>query len=262
MKLYLDPGHGGTDPGAIGNGLQEKNITLEISLRIRDLLISRYNNVQVQLSRTGDTTKSLAQRTSEANTWGADYFLSIHCNAFDGSANGYEDFIHSSLSDTSQTARYRDLIHPEVTRRNNLRNRGKKKADFHVLRESSMPAMLSENGFIDNSGDASLMKQPSWLQSVAQGHVEGLARAFNLEVKAAGGQLYKVIAGAFTSRSNAEERLKFLSEKQIDAFIDTTNLSGDIWYRVQAGAFSERTGAEAHLQTVLDTGIDAFIFTQ
>ncbi len=180
FKLYLDPGHGGTDPGAVGNGLKEKDLNLDIALRIRDILINNYSDISVKMSRTTDTFITLAQRTKEANTWKADYFLSIHINAFNGAAFGYEDYIHSSLSNTSLTAQYRDILHEEITNVNELYDRGKKKANFHVLRETKMPAMLTENGFIDNVNDAAKMNDPNWRQKVAQGHVNGLVRAFKL----------------------------------------------------------------------------------
>ena len=169
MKLYLDPGHGGTDSGASGNGLLEKDITLDIALKINSILNNDYENIEVKMSRTSDSTKSLSQRTNEANAWGANYYLSIHINA--GGGTGYEDYIYSGISDTSTTASYQTIIHAEVLKTNQLRDRGKKKANFHVLRESKMPALLSENGFIDNSQDAALMKQASWRQNVAEGAV-------------------------------------------------------------------------------------------
>ncbi|MFD2629796.1 N-acetylmuramoyl-L-alanine amidase [Oceanobacillus kapialis] len=269
MKIYVDPGHGGSDPGAQGNGLSEKNITLDISQRIRSILINNYRNVNVRLSRDGDITKSLQQRTNEANAWGADYFLSIHCNAFNGNARGYEDFIHSNLSDSSQTARYRNVLHTEITKVNQLRNRGKKKANFHVLRESNMSAILTENGFIDNQSDAALMRNASWRQKVAQGHVNGLAKAFNLQLKEDhdggndSGQLFKVIAGSFKSKANAEQRVEELESKGISSFLDSLSLSGEIWFRVQAGAFSERDNAEEQLIRVRNAGIrDAYIISE
>jgi N-acetylmuramoyl-L-alanine amidase len=264
MKLYLDPGHGGSDNGASGNGLLEKEVNLDIALRIRNTLLNSYDNVEVRMSRTGDTTKSLSQRTDEANAWGADYFLSIHCNAFNGSAQGYEDYIHSNLSDSSLTARYQDLLHTEITKLNQLTNRGQKKENFHVLRESNMPALLTENGFIDNFHDANLMKQASWRQAVAQGHVNGIALAFNLPPKQGDTDLlYKVIAGSFQTRDNAEERVAYLSSKGIDSFIGTVVISGTTWYRVQAGAFSSRENAEERLQQVKNAGIsDAYIVTE
>jgi len=265
MRLYLDPGHGGSDSGAQGNGLMEKNITLDIALKIRSILTSQYEDVQVKMSRTEDTTKSLNQRTNEANAWGAHFYLSIHCNAFNGSARGYEDYIHSSLSDSSTTAKYQDIIHAEVLKVNQLQDRGKKRANFYVLRESVMPALLTENGFIDHAQDAELMKQSSWRQNVAQGHVNGLAKAFNLKRKqqVVPGTVYKVIAGSFRSRENADERVTFLRSKGIESFVYTVSISGTTWYRVQAGAFSSRENAEKRLEEIKNAGIpDAYIITE
>ncbi|TCP21917.1 N-acetylmuramoyl-L-alanine amidase [Scopulibacillus darangshiensis] len=263
FKLYLDPGHGGNDPGASGHGLEEKDITLDIALRIRRLL-NGYENVSVKMSRTDDNFISLDQRTNEANDWDADYFLSIHCNAFNGSAHGYEDYIHDSLSDASITKRYQEIIHHEVNDLNRLTDRGQKKADFHVLRESIMPALLTENGFIDNAGDAAKMKDPSWRQKVAEGHVNGLMKAFKLKPKIApinNQTLYKVIAGAFKNKDNAEHRVNYLDVIEIKAFVDPTYISGELWYRVQAGAFEKKDNAEDQVKRLKKHGIKAFIIT-
>ncbi|WHY76989.1 N-acetylmuramoyl-L-alanine amidase [Neobacillus sp. WH10] len=269
MKLYLDPGHGGSDPGAQGNGLNEKDLTLDIALKIRFILTNSYENIEVMMSRTTDVSKSLSQRTNEANNWGADYYLAIHINAADGSAQGYEDYIYSKLSDSSTTAIYQGIIHGEVIKMNQLKDRGRKKANFHVLRESAMPAFLSENGFIDNTHDAALLKQASWRQNVAQGHANGIAIAFNLKSKPpvptdpGTGTLYKVIAGSFQSRENADERVAYLQSKRIDAFVNPTTISGKTWYRVQAGAYSNRANAEKRLEEVKKAGIaDPFLVAE
>ncbi len=103
-KIYLDPGHGGTDPGAQGNGLQEKNVTLAIALKVRDILNRDYEGHTIRMSRSSDVTVSLPQRTNDANSWGADYFVSIHINA--GGGTGYEDFIYNG-SVSSQDISYR-----------------------------------------------------------------------------------------------------------------------------------------------------------
>ncbi|QCJ41002.1 N-acetylmuramoyl-L-alanine amidase [Bacillus sp. S3] len=264
MKLYLDPGHGGTDPGASANGLTEKEITLDIALKINSILHNNYENIEIKMSRTSDTTKSLSQRTNEANVWGANYYLAIHINA--GGATGYEDYIYSGLSDTSTTANIQKIIHAEVVKTNQLRDRGKKKANFHVLRESTMPALLSENGFIDNAQDAKLMKQASWRQVVAQAHVNGIAKAFNLKQKSSGsvpGSLYKVIAGSFKSKQNADDCVTILKTKGIESFIVSTMISGAIWYRVQVGAFENRENAEKSLIRLQNAGFtDAFIVSE
>lgn len=263
MKFYLDPGHGGSDPGAQGNGMLEKDIVLDIAQRIRTILTTGYENAEVRMSRTADTTKSLNQRTTEANAWGADYYLSIHCNAFNGSARGYEDYIYSGLSDSSATARYRDIVHEEMMEVNQLPDRGKKKANFHVLRETIMSALLTENGFIDNELDARLISDPSWRQRIAQAHVNGLERAFDLQRKQSNDTLYKVIAGSFQSRENAEQRSADLQSQGLESFIVPFSASGVQWYRVQAGAFSSRENAERQLEQVRNAGVeDAFIITE
>lgn len=268
MKLYLDPGHGGSDPGAQGHGLNEKDITLDIALKLRDILLNEYQNVEIRMSRTGDTTKSLRQRTQEANAFGADFYLSIHINSAGSSAQGYEDYIYPGAS--SESKRVRDIIHAEVMKVNELRDRGKKQANFHVLRETKMPAVLTENGFISNAHDAALMKQSSWRQKVARGHANALAIAFGLKRKTVTtpvptpapkpGTLYKVMAGSFKARKNADEQVTQLRAKGFDAFVVTTTISGTTWYRVQVGAFSSRENADKHLTLVKKAGFtDSFI---
>lgn len=181
VKIFVDPGHGGTDSGAVGNGIQEKNITLQLASAIESILINEYSNAEVRMSRTGDETVTLNQRTNMANAWGADFYLSIHINS--GGGRGYEDFIHSNSSSASRTAQIQRIIHLEVIKKIDMVDRGSKKADFHVLRESNMDAVLTENGFIDNVEDATKMKNPSWINSVARAHAVGLEKAFNLQRK-------------------------------------------------------------------------------
>jgi N-acetylmuramoyl-L-alanine amidase len=267
MKLYLDPGHGGRDPGAKGNGLSEKDITLDIALRLRDILLNDYEKVEVKLSRTSDVTKSLRARSSEANAWGADFYLSIHMNAADRSACGYEDYIYSGLSNSSKAAKYQKIIHDEIIKMNRLKDRGLKKANFHVLRETTMPTLLTENGFISNCQDAALMKQPAWRQNVAQGHANGLAIAFQLQRKTSPvptipilGTSYKIIAGSFRSLNNAKSRVADLQAKGFEALVETVNISGDTWYRAQAGVYSNRKNAEQQMANLKKSGFkDVFI---
>lgn len=179
-KIFIDPGHGGSDPGAVANGLREKDLTLKIAKHIQDYL--KGYNCSVKMSRTNDKTLSLSQRTNDANRWGADYFLSVHINA--GGGTGYEDYIYNKLSNTSKTAKIRDTVHGEISKtlkKYGITNRGKKKANFHVLRESRMPAMLSENLFIDTTNDANLLKNNAFLKDIGQAHAKGIVKAFNLK---------------------------------------------------------------------------------
>jgi N-acetylmuramoyl-L-alanine amidase len=280
MKLYLDPGHGGEDPGAQGNGLDEKDITLAIALNIRKIILADYENVEVKMSRTSDTTKSLAQRSSAANDWDADFFLSIHINSAESSsAQGYEDYIYTGVPNSSKTAKYQDTIHAEVMKVNKLKDRGQKRAGFHVIRATNMPAILTENGFISNKQDAALMKNSSWLKDVAQGHVNGIAKAFGLKRKpqketpkatttpktteSTTKTVYTVYAGSYKSKENAKDRVAELKKDKIKSSVVSTKISGATWYRVKISTYTTNANAEKRLKAIEKAGYkDAFIIKE
>lgn len=215
VKIFIDPGHGGVDPGASGNGLLEKDVTLKIAQAVRDNL-QRYKGVTVKMSRTTDKTVSLTERTNLANQWGADFFLSIHINA--GKGTGFESYIHSSLAASSPTAKRRSSLHNAVLKTNRLQDRGKKSANFHVLRETKMSAVLTENGFIDTKADADLLKSQTYLQQIAKGHADGIATIYSLKKQATPpsnsgkGTFYRVVCGSYKEKSNAENRMKELQQ--------------------------------------------------
>jgi N-acetylmuramoyl-L-alanine amidase len=181
VKIFIDPGHEGVteglDPGAVGNGLKEADLTLDIAKRMRDKL-STYNNVQVKLSREGNKKLTLSQRAKMANDWGADIFISIHINA--GGGVGFESFIYNG-NVSEATRANQNVIHQEIVKTTGWRDRGKKRANFAVLRQTKMPALLTENGFIDNKTDANKLKQNAFIDKIAQGHVNGIVKVFNLK---------------------------------------------------------------------------------
>lgn len=176
VKIFLDPGHGGQDPGAISNGLKEKDLVLDIAKRAQKKL-KQYAGVEIKLSRTSDKFLSLSERAKLANNWGADYFLSLHTNA--GGGKGYEDFIYNRTVSNATVAN-QNIMNIEVVKETNFDNRGKKKANFAVLRLTNMPAILTENGFIDNAADAKNLKSSSFRDKIAQGHVNAIVKAFGL----------------------------------------------------------------------------------
>lgn len=184
-KVMIDPGHGGADPGAVASGfsLREKDLTLFISKHIDYYLTTNYE-VQTKMTREKDQTLNLKQRTDMANKWGADFLVSVHVNA--GGGTGYEDFIYINLSDSSKTAKYRDIVHAEIKKvldKYKIRDRGKKKANLHMLRESKMSAILTENLFIDNPEDQKLLKNETFLKQMAEAHAIGIAKALGLKQK-------------------------------------------------------------------------------
>src|SRR5436190_9151165 len=106
--VVIDPGHGGHDPGAEGNGLSEAKLTLAISKHIRRRL-ERDFVVDVKLTRTDDTFVGLSERAAFANNLGADYFVSVHINS--GGGTGYESYVHTSVPAGSESARRRTKLH-------------------------------------------------------------------------------------------------------------------------------------------------------
>lgn len=184
-KIFIDPGHGGSDAGASGYGLNEKDVTLEIALKLRDILNVEYTGHSIKMSRTTDDTVSLDERTDMANQWGADYLLSIHINA--GKGTGFESYIHNgSYNGKEKTGKLRGKIHKKIVGETNFSDRGEKEDNLHMLRESDMQACLTENGFIDRKGDANKLKSDSFLNKVAQGHAKGLAKALDLKQEDSG----------------------------------------------------------------------------
>lgn len=173
----IDPGHGGHDPGAVANGLQEKDLTLTLALRIGELLMSR--GAEVHFTRATDVFVELSERARMANVAGVDYFLSIHINA--GGGSGFESYTYPRTS--GETERIRSVIHDHVAAvfaSAGLPDRGRKQANLAVLRETQMPAVLLEYGFVDSQTDAALLRDPNWLEQLAQATATGVAEAFGL----------------------------------------------------------------------------------
>src|SRR5690625_3067408 len=157
--IVLDAGHGGTDPGASGHGIKEKDLTLNRVLAIKNKLESEYEGVKIILTRSGDTYPTLTQRTNIANNAGADLFVSDHKNSHNGSARGFETFVYTGASKASRS--YQNVIHKEVYERikkHGIPDRGQKSQNFAVLRQTKMPAVLLEEAFIDNKTDNDLMR--------------------------------------------------------------------------------------------------------
>jgi N-acetylmuramoyl-L-alanine amidase len=230
VKIYLDAGHGGKDSGAVGNGIYEKNINLDLVNRI-EAKLKEYGNVQVLQTRTTDVFLELTERTDKANAWGADCFLSIHCNSAGAvtTAKGYESHIFNGPLD-SKTVAFQNTIHTEVVRAiaGNTPDRGKKRSNFHVLRESHMTALLGENLFVTNISDAALLKTTTFLERLAQGYVTGLEKFFGLVKETRpptvidspeASPLYQVISGTYADRDNAEAQVKKLTADGYSSFI-------------------------------------------
>lgn len=184
MKLVIDPGHGGSDSGAVGNGLQEKQVVLQIARRVRDILSAGYV-VDILMTRDSDIFIPLSERARMANSFGANYFFSVHINS--GGGSGYEDYIYIGVSGTSTAAKKQRQVHAAVVpvlQKYGLKDRGTKQADYAVLRETSMDAILTEAAFIDTTSDAGLLKNPQFIEDISQAYANGIAAVMGLQAKA------------------------------------------------------------------------------
>jgi N-acetylmuramoyl-L-alanine amidase len=184
MRVFIDIGHGGNNPGAEGNGLREEDVTQKIGRHLAAAL-SLYQNVETKVGPRpiGTTSRSRLQpRTDAANAWNADYLVSIHINA--GGGSGYETHIQENAP--HRTYKIAEDIYLEVARlfrSHGLADRGIKRSNLHMTRESRMPASLLEFGFIDNSMDASLLANLAFLQQCGEAVARGIAHAFSLRLR-------------------------------------------------------------------------------
>lgn len=150
--FIIDPGHGGSDPGAMLGTREEADDVLRLSLRVAQLIIA--SGETCALTRNDDSTHSLAQKTEIANSGDFDYFVSIHRNASGVGGVGIESYYYSGVSATSTGAKLCTSIHNSMVATGVwTKNRGVKTASFYVIKNTSMPATLLEVGFIDTETD-------------------------------------------------------------------------------------------------------------
>jgi len=147
--FIIDPGHGGSDPGACALGRQEAADVLDLSIRVAKLIDG--SGSTCSLTRVTDITQSLATKVSIANSGSFTYFLSIHRNA--GGGKGVETYYYSGLSSTSTGAKFATSVQNAVIGTGLWTNRGVKSANFYVIKNTSMTAALVEMGFIDTASD-------------------------------------------------------------------------------------------------------------
>ncbi|MFD2658199.1 N-acetylmuramoyl-L-alanine amidase family protein [Gracilibacillus thailandensis] len=182
VKIFLDPGHGGSDPGGSGYGLEEKKVVLKIANYTKNYLEKNYQGVEVKLSRSVDTFVGLEARSQLANNWRADYFVSFHTNAFDGKASGFESYIHNG-NISSLTKNLQKEIHTYLVGEMGFKDRGMKQANFNVLRNTNMPAILMEYLFIDNKSENKLLSSEAYLKKIGETTAKAVASSFHLVSK-------------------------------------------------------------------------------
>lgn len=265
MLIVLDAGHGGSDPGAVYNGRQEKDDNLRLALAVGKILENA--GVDVVYTRDEDIYETPFKKAMDANATGADYFISFHRNSGENpnTASGVQNLIYSKGGKSEKIA---DDIQSELV------NLGFKdlgiveRPNLVVLKRTQMPAVLIETGFINNMSDNEKFDSEfnNIANAIADGIIKGTgftnARSTDMmsddetdnmiygdysndsvfmdeKDGCVCDKLYRVQVGAFRNRDNADRLLATLLENDFPAFI----VFDDRLYRVQVGAFKNLDNA-------------------
>ncbi len=200
-RVFIDPGHGGSFPGAVYNGITEASLNLAVAKELEIILqqrghataLSRHSDVNVSsvdiptwsgsvpsmryaTNGSYNVYDDLQARCDLANRWGADIFVSIHANAATAtSANGAETYWRNeSATDRILSARLATYVQQEYIKETGLTDRGVKVNAYYVLRWSDMPAILVETGFMSNSTELAKLKNPVFQRKAALGIARGI----------------------------------------------------------------------------------------
>jgi N-acetylmuramoyl-L-alanine amidase len=180
MLVVIDPGHGGSDPGAISSTLKmyESVIVLDIATRYNKLLTEAgFRTYMTRVDNLNSNLKlSLQDRVDVANQLGADIFVSIHANAaLTNSANGLENYYHPNDIGGKRLAQ---VFQSEMIKNLNINDRGTKSGDLYVLRNTTMPSVLTETGFLSNASDEAKLATTQYRQQVAEAMFKSTIRYF------------------------------------------------------------------------------------
>jgi N-acetylmuramoyl-L-alanine amidase len=165
--VIIDPGHGGSDPGVVANGINEKDVNLDVALRLNELL--KKNGVKTFMTRYDDSYVGLSERAAIANKLNASLFLSIHHNSFTSQAKGTETYYHNKVSGKKlYSETFAEIIQESLLKALNTYDRKVKTANYAVIRETQMPSVLTEIAFISSPEDAKRIKSEEFRQKAAE----------------------------------------------------------------------------------------------
>ncbi|MEW6244657.1 MAG: N-acetylmuramoyl-L-alanine amidase [Bacillota bacterium] len=173
-RIVVDPGHGGSDPGAIApSGVYEKDLVWDIGEQLAKLL--KAAGADVYLTREGDQTVGVRDRVRMANSIGADVLISIHMNTFRDKNKLGAEVYHCSLSPV--THRLAEIIQSQLVSLG-FADSGVKKAEFYILKETNMPAVLAEIGYLTNPSDERKLLDPAFRTKIADALFKGIVMFF------------------------------------------------------------------------------------
>jgi N-acetylmuramoyl-L-alanine amidase len=241
MKIMLDAGHGYNTPGKRSpDGLREYEFTRAVANYARGML-ETYKDVNVYFSHSDERDVPLSDRTNAANRLGVNLFVSIHANAYGSTwnnANGIETYVY--VTKPPKSFELAQKIQRQLITATGLRNRGVKTADFHVLRETKMDAVLIECGFYTNPEEVKLLRSEAYRRTCAEAITKAIVEQYNL----------------------VKEKTSSVSTPTPSPTKPTTPTTTKGLYKVQVGAFSHRENAEALVRQLEADGYTAFITFQ
>ena len=265
-RIALDAGHGGSDPGAVYKGRQEKEDTLDLTLAVGDIL--KKNGIDVYYTRTTDEYETPFKKATDANNSGADLFVSIHRNSSENpnQYSGVETLVYSDTGLKAEVARNIN---------NQLEDAGFKnlgvdeRKNLVVLKRTKMPAVLVEAGFINNDKDNYLFDEEfdSIAQAIADGILESIpsGRPGNTTSN-------KSNRTDNNNNSNNNSNNNNSSNSQMNNSGRTASImpqcpcdnndydtENEALYRVQVGAYRNKDNADRMLNSLLMDGFPAFI---
>lgn len=218
MKIAIDAGHGLNTPGKRCLKSIDSKQTREwfLNARIANYLVEYLKNYNCEVKRVDDTTGktdiSLGNRCKVANNWGADFYLSIHHNAGVNGGSGGGVVIYTYRNASSETHKKRDIIYNEVIAQNGLsgnRSEPTLTSGFYVIKNTNMPAVLIECGFMDSTVDTPKILTDDFAKKTAKGLCNGLVKALSL----------KPIKQSVKTEKEDEE-MKELTQAEFDKFMD------------------------------------------
>ncbi|WP_213997260.1 N-acetylmuramoyl-L-alanine amidase [Tepidanaerobacter syntrophicus] len=231
MKICIDPGHGIETAGkrSFDGSLLEYEFNFDVAHRLKKYL--ELAGIKVVMTRDDEHDVSLAERCRIANAAKADIFISIHANAFGTTWNGARGWEAYVWKKGAQAEKIAEAIRSESMPLLGLIDRGVKEADFYVLKNTTMPAVLIEHGFYTNKEECALLKTSNFREKCAVADAKGILKCAGkkfvespkpiskADAIAPEGKLYKVQVGAFKDKDNAQAMLDKLKKAGFDGFI-------------------------------------------
>lgn len=230
FKIALGAGHGINTAGKRCLKALDPNETREwwLNDRICDYVESYlkeyegYSLLRLDDSDDGQENIALAERVKNANSWGADFYLSIHHNAGVNGGSGGGIVAFTCHNSRAESVKWRDALYDALIAHTGLkgnRSNPKAEADYYVLRHTTMPAVLLELGFMDSKTDVPIILTNAHAQKCARAIVEIIVQRGKLTKKATTAALYKVQVGAFSKKENAEKLAAQLEADGYRAYI-------------------------------------------